>query len=1015
MGRNVPRSARGLICRVSVATLVCAVVSVACASGALAVVGVTDARQVSSGDLHSCALLASGGVECWGDNSDGELGDGSTTERATPVSVKGITAATQVAAGGYTSCVLLAGGSVECWGNNFDGELGDGTTVDRLTPVAVKEVTNAKAIAAGFYETCALIADGTVKCWGLNADGDLGDGTATGPQRCGREPCSATPVAVQGLTGATSITVGAYHACAGLADGRVECWGLNDYGQLGDGTRANSTTPVSVRGITTATRVSASTLGTCGLLGTGRIVCWGDNFDGQLGDGTFTGPKKCGGYACSPTPVSVTGIAHALQISAGGDTSDIGDGDHACAVTFAGKVECWGANYSGELGDGTTTDRSTPVSVREVSGATQVAAGGYASCAVFGRGRIICWGDNTAGELGSGTTTGIRPRPVAVKQIGDATSVAAGGYHSCALLAGGSVTCWGDNTNGELGNGATGESLVPVVVHAITNATQVAAGNYDSCALLAGGSVQCWGDNSYGELGDATTTGPKSCGGDPCSPIPVAVSGITTATQIAASYYQSCARLAAGSVDCWGDNSDGQLGDGTTTTRSTPVGVQGITTATQVSAGAFQSCALLAAGNVDCWGNNAYGQLGNGTTTDSSTPVAVQGITSAIQITVGAYHSCALLDSGGVDCWGDNAYGELGDGTASGPETCGREHEPCGTAPVAVKAITTATRIAAGYYDTCALLAAGSVECWGYNFDGELGDGTATGPATCGPYDDPCSPAPVAVNQITTATQISIGGDPTSGSDGGHACALLTIGDLRCWGANYDGQLGDGTAGYSVLPVLGRTAVAIPVSGVVSVEAPPRESVKPSPAARPASASRATAKTSGFVRLTGTREIPIGSRVDARAGTIELVTATGLGHQTQSGTFGGGAFTVHQSTHKAQNGLTTLTLLTGGLKAERGSTDCAAPAGGSAGVARAAKHEPLSTRVLQTLRASAHGSFTVSGRYSAATVRGTVWETSDRCDGTLTVVYSGTVLVTNFATHKTIAVHAGDRYLAKAT
>ena len=979
-------------------------IGVVWASSAPAVVGITNARQVASGDLHSCALIAGGRIECWGDNSDGELGDGTETERTGPVAVPGITAARQVSAGGDHTCALLAGGSVACWGYNGDGQLGDGTTTERLRPVAVTGIRHAMMISAGFYETCALLAGGAVKCWGGNADGDLGDGTARGPEKCGLDVCSRRPVAVRGIAHARSITVGAFHACAALTDGDVRCWGFNHYGQLGDGTRTNSATPVTVAGITTATSVSASTLHSCALLANGSVVCWGDNNDGQLGDGTLTGPAKCAGVACSTGPVQVTGITDATQISAGGDTSQEGDGDHACALIAGGTVKCWGANYSGELGDGAISDRSTPVSVRGVSRATQVAAGGYTSCAVFGGGRITCWGDNSDGELGSETTTGYRTRPVAVKQITDATSATAGGYHSCAVLAGRKVACWGDNTNGELGDGTIGETLTEVSVRGITDATQVASGNYHSCAVRVVGTVQCWGDNSYGELGVGTTRGPSNCQGDPCSPIPVTVSGVTTATQVTASEYQSCALLTAGSIDCWGDNAAGQLGDGTTTTRSTPVAVGQIATATQVAAGAFQSCGLLAAGSVDCWGNNYYGQLGNGTTTNSSTPVAVQGITTAAQITAGAYHACALLAAGSVDCWGNNYYGQLGNGTTTNSST-----------PVAVKGISSAAQITAGYYDSCALLASGRVDCWGYNFNGELGDGTATGPQTCGLYDDPCSTTPVSVNGITTATQISVGGDPSADSDGGHACAVLAGGGVRCWGANFDGQLGDGTAGYSVLPVLGRTAVAIPVSGVVSVETPRGKPVKPALPAGSTAASVPAATNSGFVRLTGPRAIPIGSRVDAHSGTIQIVTATGHGHQTQSGKFGGGAFTLQQSMKKDQAGLTTLTLLTGATSGEPGNSVCTAPKPTDKATARSAGHAPLSNRVLQTLRASAHGSFRTKGRYSAATVRGTVWDTIDRCDGTLTIVYSGTVLVTDSVTHSTIAVHAGHSYLAKAT
>jgi len=932
-----------------VAAVVCTLISGVCASSALAVVGITNARQVAGGDIHACAVIGIGQVKCWGDNSSGQLGDGTSTQRNTPVVVKGITKATQVAAGYAHTCALLAGGSIECWGDNYDGELGDGTTSERKTPVAVEGIRTAIRVATGYYDTCALLAGGSVKCWGANVDGELGDGTDTGPVRCGsdHEPCSPTPVVVKGIARATSITAGALHSCASLADGAVKCWGDNLDGQLGNGTMTNRLTPVAVRGITTAAQVTASAFNSCALLADGHVVCWGANGDGELGDGTPTGPKLCGTDRdpCSPTPVTVIDIDDAKQISAGGDTTE--GVDHVCALLAAGTVKCWGYGYDGELADGMTNNTSTPISAQGVTGATQVAAGAFDSCAVFGGGSIKCWGDNSSGELGTGTPTGLRTKPVAVKRITDATSVVVGGYHSCAVLAGRTVACWGDNDNGEIGNGsmAGGDILTEVAVNGIDNATEAGAGDYHSCALLSGGGVQCWGDNSHGELGIGSTNGPSSCDGDPCSPVPVAVSGITTVTQITAGYFQTCALLSAGSIECWGDNQYGQLGDGTTTDSSVPVAVQGVSTATQVAVGEGQTCALLAGGTVECWGNNYYGQLGDGTTTDSSTPVAVQGITDATQIT-------------------------------------------------------------ASYDDTCALLAGGTVKCWGYNDDGELGDGTDTGPETCGLYDDACSPTPVAVSGITTATQISAGGN--------QGCARLINGGLRCWGADYDGELGDGSAGYSLLPVLGRTAVAIPVSGVVSIEPPPGKSVKSRAVGSPP-ASSAAAKSSGFVRLNATRQIPVGSKVDARSGTIQLVTATGVGRQTQSGVFGGGAFTIRQATSKGQKGLTTLTLLTGTLKGEPNYSVCKAPRATASGVAGADAHAAVSKSVLQTLRASAHGRFRVRGRYSAATVRGTVWDTIDRCDGTLTVVHSGTVLVTDFAKHRTIAVHAGHSYLAKAT
>jgi alpha-tubulin suppressor-like RCC1 family protein len=347
----------------------------------------------------------------------------------------------------------------------------------------------------------------------------------------------------------------------------------------------------------------------CALLQGGGVDCWGANSFDQLGDGTNTGPDSCG-FACSLAPDAVSGITNATAISTGLD--------HSCARLSTGGVDCWGFNPFGELGDGTTMNS---------------------------------------------------PTPVAVSGLTNATAVSIGYANACALLQGGGVDCWGPFEM--LGDGTSTDSSTPVAVSGLTNASALSVGDGSVCALLQGGGVDCWGDNTHGELGNGTTTGPDSCGLNyPCSLTPVAVSGITNATAVSTGAERSCALLQGGGVDCWGDNSLGQLGDGTTTDSATPVAVSGLTDAIAVSAGYTNSCALLQGGGVDCWGANGGGQLGNGTMTlYSSTPVAVSGITNAIAVSAGDGTSCALLQGGGVDCWGQNDAGQLGDGTTTGSST----------------------------------------------------------------------------------------------------------------------------------------------------------------------------------------------------------------------------------------------------------------------------------------------------------------------------------------------------------
>ncbi len=378
------------------------------------------------------------------------------------------------------------------------------------------------------------------------------------------------------------------------------------------------------------------------------------------------------------------------------------------------------------------------------------------------------------------TTTTTLPPVAPTASALQASTVSAGGNHSCALVTGGAVNCWGDNSSGQLGNATFTNSNVPVRVTGLdgvnVHATAVSAGEAHSCALLVGGAVWCWGLNATGQLGNATFIN---------SNVPVAVSGLdgvsNVATQVSAGAGHTCAVLSTGAINCWGSNETAQLGDNSATNSNVPLAtstIDGLTLrATQVSAGYLHTCAVLQSSAAMCWGRNTSGQLGiNAATAQVNTPASVVTTamsTAVASVSAGYLHTCAVLVSGAVWCWGDNSSGQLGINSS-----VTKKITP--TTVVGLDGIAViSTHVASATSHTCARIQSGGLRCWGYNFYGALGYG-----------DTPSTRSPVTVIAAT-------GGSPESASvvttGGTHTCAVLTSGGVRCWGNNEFGQFGQGT------------------------------------------------------------------------------------------------------------------------------------------------------------------------------------------------------------------------------
>lgn len=348
--------------------------------------------QVYTGGERSCALSPMGLAYCWGTNSSGELGDGTTTDRAMPWPVAGGLVFTQLALGYNHACGVTETGEAYCWGYNADGEVGDGSTTDRLAPTPVAGDLLFTQLVAGLNHTCGLTAEGRAYCWGDNVYGQLGDGTTS-------DRTAPTPVSGNLVFAALGVEAGR-STCGIVATGAAYCWGANDWGQLGDSTTTNRPAPVAVKGGLAFAAISTAHSHSCALTADGSAYCWGANAAGTLGtDSTGTMLR---------TPTEVTGGIAFTEISVGGST---------CGISTAHVAYCWGSNGNGQLGDGTRADRTLPTPVAGGLNATQVAAAGDThACILTTEHTVYCWGTNYVGQLGDGTpSTTDQLTPVAVQ------------------------------------------------------------------------------------------------------------------------------------------------------------------------------------------------------------------------------------------------------------------------------------------------------------------------------------------------------------------------------------------------------------------------------------------------------------------------------------------------------------------------------------------------------------------------------------------------------------------------
>lgn len=645
-----------------------------------------------------------------------------------------------ITAGGKPQILSTADYYLYGWGSNVSYGLASG--YDYVISSMRELYTSALGltfaqVSLGGDHACGLTAAGVAYCWGNNLYGQLGDGTYL--------EHSAPAAVVGGLTFST-IVAGDTTTCGITTGHDAYCWGNNSSYQLANGTTNNSDTPVLIGSNFTAITVGDSHI--CAINTSNDAYCWGDNTYGRLGDGTTTARN---------TPTAVTGGHKFSSIEAGST--------YTCAVaTPSGSGYCWGYNIYGQLGNGASgfgaSTNSTPVQVG--AGTPQfkhiyaARTAGYATCGITTSDTLYCWGYNLSGQVGIGNTTSPQPNPVAVTVSGISgrafSQMSIATLAVCALTTNNESYCWGNS------------STTPQPTKGGVLLSSLSVNAVSKCGIRADGSgkIYCWGTNGYGEISPYAQEYRR---------IAIPANGIRKFTAVSTHSNGGfvCGLDASGAAYCTGSNSNGTLGNGSTTASKDYVAVSGGLTFSSIYTGPRNTCGLTSDGTAYCWGNNSNSQLANAAATSpQTTPIAVTTALKFSKLTIGNGHVCGIDTTNTTYCWGYNFYGQLGTGSTGAAQA----------SPVAVTGGHTFTKLSAGYNFTCGIDGSGATYCWGQNFYSTLGNAASgtTNQAT-----------PVLVDGGHVFTDIASSYNTT--------CALNNSGAAYCWGYNQYAQLGNAASG----------------------------------------------------------------------------------------------------------------------------------------------------------------------------------------------------------------------------
>jgi alpha-tubulin suppressor-like RCC1 family protein len=678
--------------------------------------------SISLSNLYSKTYQLNGSLWSWGDNGNGQLGNGTNIRVSSPIQVGSLTTWNKISYRRTTTFSTRTDGTLWGWGNGVFGLLNLFTISFNTTDVAVSggaSIGGGSTYSTADYDTQPLLdygcpnnnvavgqfirQNGALWVSGTNNWGQLGIGTTTN---------ISSPVQVGALTNWKQLSCGYNSSLALKTDGTIWSWGNNGSGQLGSGTTLSRSSPVQIGALTNWKQIATAGSASFAINTSGQLYSWGANGSGQLGSGTTLSRSS---------PVQIGALTNWKQISG----SSIG---FAVASKTDGTIWSWGYNANGQLGTGNVANYSSPVQIGTLTNWNKVNAGFLTFLSIKTDGTLWGCGYNGASRLLVNSTASNLSSPIQVSSLTNWKQISCGGYHWCAVKTDG--TLWANGNGGSTRN-FYGSVTSPVQVGSLTHWRQVYCGIYFSYAYTSTGTMYAAGQNSNGYLGAERVSFTSTSS-------PIQIGSLTTWNEISSSSHVLATRT-DGTLWTWGNNGSGQLGIGNTTSYSSPVQIGALTNWKQVSSGNVHTATIKTDGTLWTWGNNGDGQLGTGNVTRYSSPVQIGALTNWKQVSCGEFHTAIIKTDGTLWVCGYNIFGQLG-----------TENTTRYSSPVQIGALTNWKQVSCGDYHTATIKTDGTLWTWGGNGSGQLGSGTTVNRSS-----------PVQIGSLSKWKNVSSGGNYT--------------------------------------------------------------------------------------------------------------------------------------------------------------------------------------------------------------------------------------------------------------